>query len=417
MKILIKSAHIVDPKGPHHQTVKDIQIQNSSIEKIADYIEAPQDYKIINIPNLKISPGWFDESVCFGEPGFEDRENINNGLQVAALSGFTGVALQPNTFPVIDHQSLVSFVKDKAKHHLVTLYPIGAFTKNSEGLDMAELFDMKNAGAIAFGDYKKDIAHANVLKIGLQYTQDFNALLVVFAQEASIKGHGVVHEGVVSTALGLKGIPELAESISIARNLKLLEYTGGKMHIPTISTPASVQLIKEAKAKGLKVTCSVAIHQLLLKDTLLESFDTRYKVSPPLRDENTIKILINAILDGTIDSITSDHNPIDIEGKKMEFDNAKNGTIGLESAFGALHSILPYEVVVEKLTQAKNIFGLEQHHIMEGATADLTLFETDSTWTFDRNHIKSKSKNSAFLGIAMKGKALGVINKSQIILA
>jgi dihydroorotase len=292
MKILIKSAYIVDPRGIYHQTIKDIQIQDNCIQKIADHIDAPQDYEIIAIPNIKISPGWFDESVCFGEPGFEDRENINNGLQVAALSGFTEVALQPNTYPVIDHQSLVSFVKDSAKNHLVGLYPIGAFTKGSEGLDMAELFDMKKAGAIAFGDYKKDIAQANLLKIGLQYVQDFDALLIVFAQEASIKGHGVVHEGIVSTSLGLKGIPELSESISIARNLKLLEYTGGKMHIPTISTPASLQLIKEAKAKGLKVTCSVAIHQLLIEDKWLESFDTRYKVSPPLRSKSISKALI-----------------------------------------------------------------------------------------------------------------------------
>src|SRR5690606_2271900 len=220
--------------------------------------------------------------------------------------------------------------------------------------------------------------------------------------------NGVANEGVVSTRLGLKGIPNLAEELQIARNLFLLEYTGGKMHIPTISTAKSVALIKEAKAKGLQISCSVSVHHLTLTDEKLDNFDTRYKVAPPLRTEEDRQALLAGILDNTIDTITSDHNPMDIEHKKMEFDMAKNGTIGLESAFGALMNVLPLEKVIEKLTSAKEIFGLKNQVIQEGNIANLSLFSTNNDWTFSKDDILSKSKNSAFLGQTMKGKAIGI---------
>jgi dihydroorotase len=305
---------------------------------------------------------------------------------------------------------------DKAKNNATDLYPIGALTMGSEGNDLAELFDMKNAGAIAFGDYNKAIQNANIQKIALQYVQDFDGLVISYCMDNSIKGKGIVHEGPVSTKLGLKGIPTLAEELHIARNLFLLEYTGGKMHIPTISTIKSIELIKEAKAKGLQVTCSVAVHQLVLTDDKLEGFDSRYKVNPPLRDEATRKALINAVIDGTIDCISSDHNPLDIEHKKLEFDLAKDGTIGLESAFGALQTVLPLEVIIEKLTSVKSIFGIEENTIEVGSRANLSLFKINNDWTFTKENILSKSKNSAFLGQAMKGKALGIYNNNTLIL-
>jgi len=275
---------------------------------------------------------------------------------------------------------------------------------------------MKNAGAVAFGDYGKNCTNANLLKIGLQYVQDFDGLVIAFSQDEKIKGNGVAHEGIVSTRLGLKGIPTLAEELVIARNLFLLEYTGGKLHIPTVSSTKSVALIKEAKAKGLNVTCSVAVHQLVLTDEKLDGFDTRVKVSPPLRDLNTRNNLIQGVLDGTIDMITSDHNPIDIEHKKMEFDQAKNGSIGLESAFGALVNVLPLEVIIAKLTNGKDTFGIENTAIKEGAKADLTFFNPTTEWTFNKENILSKSKNSAFLGEKMKGKVYGIYNNRKLVL-
>ena len=414
--VLIKKATIIDSESPFHNQQKDILIENGTITNIADDLSKESHDTLLEMNDLHVSQGWFDSSVSFGEPGYEERETIANGLQVAAKSGFTAVALQPNSFPVIDNQSQVKFVLERAKNQATTLFPIGALTKNSEGTDLAELFDMKNAGAIAFGDYKKAQQDANLQKIALQYVQDFDGLVISFCQDSSLKGKGIVNEGVVSTKLGLKGIPTLAEELQIARNLFLLEYTGGKLHIPTISSTKSVALIKEAKAKGLQVTCSVSVHHLVLNDEVLSGFDTRYKVAPPLRDEATRKALIAGVLDGTIDCITSDHNPLDIELKKLEFDLAKDGTIGLESAFGALATVLPLEVVIEKLTAAKRIFGIAKNSITIGNKAELSFFTTKENWTFEKENMLSKSKNAAFLGQKMQGKAIGIYNNGQLII-
>ncbi|TCN52026.1 dihydroorotase [Flavobacterium circumlabens] len=416
MKIIIRSARIIDSKSSFHNQTVDLLIADGIIEKIGPSILDIDDTTEVKFVNLHLSQGWFDSSVSFGEPGYEDRETIANGLKVAAKSGFTGIALQPNSFPVIDNQSQINFVKSKANGFATELFPIGALTKSSEGKDMAELFDMKKSGAVAFGDYNKSLDNANLLKIALQYVQDFDGLIISYSQDTNIKGNGVVNEGIVSTRLGLKGIPNLAEELQISRNLFLLEYTGGKLHIPTISTAKSAAMIKEAKAKGLNVTCSVAVHHLVLNDEKLEGFDTRYKVTPPLRNETDRIALINAVLDGTIDMITSDHNPIDIEFKKMEFDTAKNGTIGLESAFGALLTVLPLETVIEKLTSGKAVFGIQDNAITEGAKANFTLFTTEGKSTFTKENILSKSKNSAFLGTEIQGAVYGILNQNQLVI-
>lgn len=416
MKFIIRNAKIIDPQSPFHNQTVDILIADGFIEKMGANLANIDTAEEVKLDNLHVSQGWFDSSVCLGEPGFEDRETIVNGLDVAAKSGFTGIALQPNSFPIIDNQSHINFVKSKAIGQATELFPIGALTKNAEGKDMAELYDMKQAGAIAFGDYNRSLENANLLKIALQYTQDFDGVVIAFAQEEKIKGNGVVNEGIVSTRLGLKGIPNLAEELQIARNLFLLEYTGGKMHIPTVSTAKSVALIKEAKAKGLNVSCSVSVHHLTMTDEKLDNFDTRYKVAPPLRTEEDRQALLAGVLDNTIDVITSDHNPIDIEHKKMEFDLAKNGTIGLETAFGALTQVLPLEKIIEKLTAAKSLFGIENSSIKEGIKANITLFNPEGTSVFSKASILSKSKNSAFLGMELKGKAYGIVNQEKLIL-
>ena len=416
MKLILRAAKIIDPKSAFHQKIVDLQIENGVLRHIGTHLPNPDAVEEIHLQNLHVSQGWFDSSVSLGEPGYEDRETIANGLEVAAKSGFTAIALQPNSYPTIDNQSQVLFVKSKAANSATQLYPIGALTKESLGKDLAELYDMKNAGAIAFGDYNKNTDNPNLLKIALQYTQDFDGLVIAFCQDTAISGNGVANEGIVSTRLGLKGIPDLAEELQVARNLFLLEYAGGKLHFPTISTAKSVALIQEAKTKGLQVTCSTSVHHLTHTDEALAGFDTRFKVSPPLRTAVNRDALVQGILHGTIDLITSDHNPIDIEHKKMEFDLAKNGTIGLESAFGALGSVLPLETIIEKLTAGKRIFELENDGIEIGKKANLTLFNPEENWIFTKENILSKSKNSAFLGQPMKGKVYGIYNQGKLVI-
>ena len=411
MKLLLKSATIIDKHSAYHKKKLDILIENGIIIKIGNDISTKAD-KVISEENLHVSRGWFDSSVSFGEPGFEERETIANGLDTAAKSGFTSIALNPNTFPVLDNNGAITSVKSKAAHHPVKMFPTGALTIKSEGVDLAELYDMKQGGAIAFGDYKRAVKNPNLLKIALQYAQNFEGLVQSFPQEDRIAGKGMVNEEQSSTSLGLKGIPNLAEELQITRDLYLLEYTGGKLHIPTISTKKSVSLIKEAKKKGLDVSCSVAIHNLIFTHELLQDFDTNAKVLPPLRTKEDIKALIKGLKDGTIDMITSDHTPIDTEHKKVEFDNALYGSIGLESAFGALSTIFSTEEVIEMLSKGKQRFGLEDIEIKEGNPADLSLFIPNEKYEFTEAHIFSTSTNSIFKGHQIKGKALGIITKA-----
>jgi dihydroorotase len=416
MNVLIKSATIIDSKSDFHNTTQDILIEKGKISKIAKTIKNTNNYKEINLDNLHVSQGWFDSSVCFGEPGFEDRETIENGLKTAAKSGFTSVAMQANTNPVADSNAAIAFITMKAQNNAVKILPIGALTKNSESVHLAELYDMKSAGAVAFSDYKKPITNPNLLKIALQYASNFDGLVCSFPQENKISGQGVMNENITSTTLGLKGNPSLAEALQVARDLYLLEYTGGKLHIPTISTAESVDLIRNAKKKNLDISCSVAIHNLCLTDSELEDFDTRFKVLPPLRTQSDVEALIEGVKDGTIDMVTSDHNPITIEDKKIEFDYADYGTIGLESAFGALQTLFSTKKTVQLLTKGKVRFSAEQQTINEGNKADLTLFNPDKKYTFTTKNIHSKSQNSLFLNSPFKGEVYGVISNNKTVL-
>ncbi|WP_299161831.1 dihydroorotase [uncultured Tenacibaculum sp.] len=417
MTTLLKSATIIDATSSYHKQTKDILITDGIITKIDDSILATKEYQIIELDNLHVSTGWFDTSVSFGEPGYEERETIKNGLLAAAKSGFTEVAVNPNTNPVIDNKSAVEFLINKANGFATNLYPIGTLTQQSKGIEMAELYDMKQSGAIAFGDYNKPITNDNLLKIALLYTQNFDGLALSFPKNIAIAGEGVANEGKNSTLLGLKGIPSLAEEIQISRDLFLLEYTGGKLHIPTISTEKSVELIKEAKKKGLDVTCSVTVHNLVLTDEELHGFDGNKKVSPPLRTEKDTKALIKGLKEGTIDMITSDHNPIDIEHKKVEYSTAKDGTIGLESAFGALNSVLDIETIVKCLSHnPKERFSIEKNSIEENQKACLSIFNPEGNFIFSEKNISSTSKNSIFLNKELKGTVYGIYNNNQLIL-
>lgn len=417
MSTLLKNATIVDTSSPHHLENKDILIHNGIIKEISDNIDSDSTYKIIEKENLHISCGWFDTSVSFGEPGYEERETIKNGLDVAAKSGFTAVAVNPLTNPITDSKSNVEFLIHKASNSVTRLYPIGALTRECEGKEIAELFDMQQSGAIAFSDYDKPITNDNLMKIALQYAQNFDGLILSFPKNIAIAGSGIVNEGTNSTKLGLKGIPKLAEHIQVARDLFLLEYTGGKLHIPTISTANSVLLIADAKKKGLNVTCSVSAHHLSLTDDELHGFDSNYKTSPPLRTHEDVDALISAVKTGIIDCITSDHNPVDIENKKLEFSIADDGVVGLESAFGVLNSVLNIEDFIPLITsKPKSIFGIENFSIAEGNLADISLFNPISEGTFESSDILSTSKNSPFIGKKTKGKVYGVFVNNQLVL-
>lgn len=417
MTTLIKSATIIDPSSPYHKQVKDLLITEGIITKIADSIEKQDTYQLVTLENLHVSCGWFDTSVSFGEPGYEERETIKNGLTVAAKSGFTAVAVNANADPVIDNKTAVEFLKNKANGFACSLYPIAALTQKSKGVEMAELYDMQQSGAIAFGDYTKPITDDNLMKVALLYAQNFNGLVLSFPKNKSIAGEGIANEGINSTRLGLKGIPALAEHIQVARDLFLLEYTGGKLHIPTISTEKSAQLIKEAKEKGLQVSCSVAVHHLTLSDDELHGFDSNFKTTPPLRTKADTLALQTAVASGVIDIITSDHNPIDVEHKKVEFGEAKDGVIGLESTFGAINSVLKLEDFIENITtKPKRIFGIDNYTITENNPAEITFFNPDATCTFTKEAILSTSKNSPFLNKQLKGEVYGIFANNQLIL-
>ena len=417
MTTLLKSATIIDASSPYHKQTKDILITDGIITKINDVIQPKENYQVVELDNLHVSTGWFDTSVSFGEPGYEERETLKHGVQVAAKSGFTDVAINPNTYPIVDNKSAVEFLINKVNGAATSIHPIGALTQQSKGVEMSEMYDMQQSGAIAFGDYNKPVSNDNLLKIALLYAQNFDGLVLSFPKNNLIAGEGVANEGKNSTLLGLKGIPALAEEIQIARDLFLLEYTGGKLHIPTISTAKSVQLIKDAKEKGLDVTCSVAVHNLFLTDDELHGFDANKKVNPPLRTEDDRKALIQGLKEGVIDIITSDHNPIDIEHKKVEYSTAKDGTIGLESAFGALNTVLDIETIVKCLSDnPRKRFGVDSVIIKENEKATLSIFNPNGEYTFSEENIISTSKNSVFLDKKLDGKVYGIYNNSQLIL-
>jgi dihydroorotase len=412
MNIILKSAKVINVESKHNGSKQDILISEGKIKKIGSSISV-KNAKTISVKNLHVSTGWFDSSVSFGEPGYEERETLLNGANVASKSGFTDLLLNPSTKPVLDNQTDISFIKSKSLNSSCNIHPIGALTLSSESKDLAELYDMKNSGAVGFYDFKKPILNSNLLKTALLYSQSFNSVIMSYPQDNSVAKGGLINEGTISVNYGIKGIPNFAEEIQIARDLHVLEYTGGKLHIPTISTKKSLELIKKAKSKGLNVTCSVAVHNLIFNDKKLKDFDTRFKVLPPLREEKDRVALVNGVKTGLIDMVTSDHLPIDLENKKTDIENAKYGTIGLESIFGSLLSLFDLNQTIEILSRGREIFNIKKPEFEVGSKASLSLF-TINDYEFSKADILSKSKNSAFLGMKMKGKPIGVINGNKI---
>ncbi|SDG87349.1 dihydroorotase [Psychroflexus sediminis] len=405
--LLLKSAKILDSESPYHLKTKDIFIEHGVITKIEDKLEKAD--RIISFEDLHVSGGFFDSSVSFGEPGFEERETLSNGVVTARKSGFTSFLLNPNLNPITDTNSSVKFLQQQIDKQLIDIKPLGALTKGFDGKNLAELYDMQMAGAVGFYDFKTPVADANLFKIALQYVKAFDGLVFSYPQDKSIAGKAQVNEDELTTYIGLKGMPNLAEELQIARDLYILDYTGGRLHIPNVSTKASVQLIKKAKARGLKVTCSVALPHLFFTSEKLETFDSKYKIFPPLRTREDLKALKKAVRDGIIDMLTCDHEPMDEEHKALEFENASYGSIGLESAFSVVNTLFGVEKASALLSKPKTKFGLETSKIEVNQRADLSLFNPNSKYTFQKQHIFSKSKNSIFLGESLTGKVFGSI--------
>lgn len=402
MSILIKSAKIIDASSKFNGKTKDIFINQGIIQEIADSI-VKKSAKEITLDNLHVSQGWLDTGVCFGEPGLEERETIENGSLTACLSGFTDIILNSNTLPVIDSKADVIYIKSKNKNNALKIHPLAALTIKSEGNEMAELREMFDSGAVGFYDYKMSVKNPNLLKIALQYVQHFDGLIMTFPFEKAICKDGQINEGEISTLYGLEGIPSISEEIIVERDLKILEYTGGKLFIPTISTSKSVELIKNAKRKGLEIITSVSINNLFFNEEKLVNFDTRFKVLPPIRSEEDRVILVNALSEGIIDFCTSDHSPIDIDNKKTDFKNSLFGATGLESIFGALNSLYKTEKVIEILTRKKSLFGIKNEVVDVGSKACMTLFNPKNKYIFTKNNVRSKSKNASFINSEIKG--------------
>ena len=420
MKILIKSTKIIDSSSKHNNKICDVLINNNKIEKIAKSIQIDSDTKIFKSENLHLSQGWFDMHVNFGQPGFEQRETINNGLRSAAQGGFTEVLLMPNTQPVIDNSTMVEFIKGYNKDSIVTIQVAGTLTKDQKGENIVEMHDMINSGCLAFTDDKKSIQSNELMKIALLYIKDTKSLIMNFPNDKKLQNKGVINEGVISTHLGLKGIPNIAEEMMIDRDITLSCYTDSKIHESYISTEKSVEKIKYAKEKGINISSDVAVHNIFLTEDKVNNFDSRYKVLPPLRTEQDNKAIINGLIDGTIDAITSDHSPYEIETKKIEFDNAAFGIIGLESLFGLiiknLEKHLDLHQIIEKISSnPRNILGIQNHSIEEGNIANITLFNPKIEWDFTEKNIISKSKNSPFIGEKLKGKALAIYNNNKFL--
>ena len=418
MNLLIKQATVIDSTSPHNGRVVDILIEKGVITQIKKSIVPEKGVKTIEAEGLHVSAGWLDMQVNFCDPGYEHKETLNNGLKSAAKGGFTSVCLMSGTNPPLHNKAQIEYVANRAKDNLVEVLAIGTLSHNQEGKDLSEMYDMKLSGAVAFSDYKKSTKDAGLILRALQYSQNINSFIITHCDDKTISHDGLVNEGVTSTKLGLKGIPALAEEIMLQRNIQILEYTGGKMHIPTISTKGSVELIKKAKAKKLNITCGVAAYNLLLDDSELEGFDTNYKVNPPLRTKEDIDALKKGLADGVIDVIVSDHAPQDIESKDLEFDLADDGMVGLESCFGvvntALGSKLSLEIIIDTLTKnPRSILGLDTVSVKEGAEANLTLFNPTKKYVFGKSHIVAANKNSGIIGKELKGVVIAVVNNNQ----
>ncbi|MFN8406513.1 MAG: dihydroorotase [Sphingobacteriaceae bacterium] len=416
-KILLQSVLVVNPQSKNHKSKLDVLVVDGQILKIECGVPVEEGTKVIDGRGKFLSPGFFDLRAGFGDPGLETKEDMTTGCMAAAAGGFTGIALMPNVQMPTYSKADVSYILTKAQGNLVDVHPLGCISHRGEGNELAELFDMYQTGAIAFTDGYQPVADAGLMSRALLYAKGFDGLICSFAEDAQVAGKGKMNEGVMSTFLGLKGNPALAEELMLLRDIYLAEYHEARIHFSTISTLKSVDLIRQAKRKGLLVTCDVSAHHLVFSEDDLVEFDSNYKMQPPLRTKEDIKALLEGLQDGTIDAVVSQHTPHEVEYKQVEFEKAAYGSIGLQTAFSmALRAGLTTEQIVDKMSIGpRKILGLPPIKIEVGEIANLTLFDTEALWRFDINTNRSKSSNSPLWGQQIKGQVKWVCNHNRYI--
>jgi dihydroorotase len=417
MNILIRKAHIQDPSSPFNGSVKDILVTDGVIKAVEDHIEK-QDARVVEAADLKVSQGWVDIFADFSDPGYEHKESLETGAIAAAAGGFTHVFLVPNTSPAIHSKSQVEYIIEKSRRLPVSLLPIGAITRNTDGKELAEMYDMKLYEAIAFSDGFNAVQSAGLLIKALQYVKAINGVIIQIPDDRSINPGGLMNEGIVSTRLGLPGKPAMAEEIMVARDIKLARYTESRLHITGVTSAKSIEYIRRAKEGGIKVTCSVTPYHLYFTDEDLVTYDTNLKVNLPLRTRRDADVLMEAVLDGTVDCIATHHQPHEWDSKTCEFEYAKPGMIGLETCFGVLGKLgVPEERIISLISGApRKIFDLPVSTIAAGNKADLTLYTTGNEYVFSESMIRSKSRNTAFTGQTLKGRVMGIVNKDSLYL-
>ncbi|MCF8242640.1 MAG: dihydroorotase [Melioribacteraceae bacterium] len=420
MQIILKGLKLIDPQVGLNDK-NDLLIEDGVIRKIGELTKEDQsNAEIFEFDGMSCVPGLFDMHVHLREPGREDEETVLSGSNSAAAGGFTGIACMPNTNPAIDSAEVVQSIIEKSRRHLVDVYPIGAVTLGRKGESLAPIAELHEAGAVGYSDDGTAVKTASILRSALEYVKMFNSPIIEHCEDESLAG-GAMNEGEVSTSLGLPPIASVAEDLIVMRDIMMAEYTGSKVHIAHISSKNAVQLVRDAKARGINVTAEVTPHHFTLTDESIKSYDTNYKMNPPLRTQEDVDAMIEGLQDGTIDCIASDHAPHSIEEKEMEFIYAPNGILGLETQFGLVLSELVhkghlnYEQVVEKLAiNPRKILNIAVPKIAVGEKANLTIFDPELIWTVDIKKFKSKSKNSPFDKRLLTGKPVSVINKSKM---
>lgn len=418
MKTILKNVHIVDPTTSTNQKA-DIVIENNVITFIGT-APVEGEANVVECNGAIASPGFIDMHVHLREPGREDKETVETGCNAAAAGGFTAVACMPNTTPCIDSEQVVTLIKQKAVRHAVDVFPIAAATVNREGEVISPMAELHDAGAVGFSDDGVAIKTAQILRRCMEYAKMYDMPIIEHCEEPSLMD-GNMNEGFHSTLFGVSGLPSVSEDLIVMRDILMSEYTGAKLHIAHISTKGAVQLVRDAKKRGIKVTAEVTPHHFTFDDSMLAKYDTNYKMNPPLRTKEDVAAMLEGLRDGTIDVIASDHAPHSLEEKENEFEYAPNGILGLETMLGAIFTELYYkgvltlEQIIEKLAvNPRKVLGLEVPKIEVGAQPNISLFFPAEEWVVDINKFKSKSRNSPYHGSTLKGKPFGIVNRGKI---
>lgn len=421
--LAITGGRVIDPES-RLDRIADIFVQDGLIKEISPRKTTTKigAKEVIDAKGKIVVPGLIDMHAHLREPGREDEETIYTGSCAAVAGGFTSVCCMPNTEPPIDNQEAVKFVYAKAKEAKCKIFCVGAVTKGEKGEELTEILDLVQAGVVAISDDGKPVSNSQMMRNALEYCKMFGLPVISHCEDLNLSSGGVMHEGFVSTSLGMNGIPSIAEEVMVARDLKLAEFTGGRVHIAHVSTQGSVDLIREAKKRGIKVTCEATPHHFTLTDEAVKTFDTNAKVNPPLRTKKDVEAIKKGLLDGTIDSIATDHAPHSVEEKEVEFDFAPFGMVGLETALGLVvtelvnKKILTWPQAVAKLTiNPSRILNLKGGRIKRDFPADLTIIDPKASWIVNPSQFKSKSKNSPFSGKKLWGKVYHTIVDGKVV--